>query len=249
MSEHMTARRVERYGRRALSPLELIETDAHLASCVTCRQLLSEKEEAGAAIQHLRAGLRAEETAELEHPSHVQLAAHADRQLDEVERELIDGHLLLCSECAGVMHDLQGFLEMPLPAPDEAGAGYQAEERRAQSRKSLLQSFLSSWRSYTEWMPLRAVGATAALLLFVGAGAVVWYRTREDTAEGTRVARVSPPPVADASPQPTFEAAPASTWTAVVLGTGWRRSRLRTGGRSKGPCRRSASKRPHCSRR
>src|SRR5215207_9796784 len=211
MSEHMTARRVERYGRRALSPLELIETDAHLASCVTCRQLLSEKEEAGAAIQHLRAGLRAEETAELEHPSHVQLAAHADRQLDEVERELIDGHLLLCSECAGVMHDLQGFLEMPLPAPAEAAAGYPAEERRAQSHKSLLQSFLSSWRSYTEWMPLRTVGATAALLLFVGAGAVVWYRTREKNAEGTRVARVSPPPVADASPQPTFEAAPAPT--------------------------------------
>jgi predicted anti-sigma-YlaC factor YlaD len=211
MSEHLTARKVERYGRRALSPLELIETDAHLASCVTCRQLLSEKEGAGAAINHLRAGLRAEETAELEHPSHVQLAAHADRQLDEVDRELIDGHLLLCSECAGVMHDLQGFLEMPLPAPDEPAAGYQAEERRAQSRKSLLQSLLSSWRSYTEWMPLRAVGATAALLLFVGVGAVVWYGVREKTAEGTRVARVSPPPVANVSPQPTSEATPSPT--------------------------------------
>ena len=211
MSEHLTARKVERYSGRALSPLELIETDAHLAACGTCRQLLSEKEEAGAAIKHLRAGLRAEETAELEHPSHVQLAAHADRQLDEVDRELIDGHLLLCSECAGVMHDLQGFLEMPVSAPAETAVGYQAEERRAQSRRSLLQSLLSSWRSYTEWMPLRAVGAAAALLLFVGVGALVWYKVREKTAEGTRVARVSPPPVADASPQPTSEAVPSPT--------------------------------------
>src|SRR5215213_3163820 len=163
MSEHMTARRVERYSRRALSPLELIETDAHLGSCGTCRQLLSEKEGVGAAINHLRAGLRAEETAELKHPSHVQLAAHADRQLDEVDRELIDGHLLLCSECAEVMHDLRGFLETPLPAPAGAAVGQQAEGRRTLSRTSLLQSFLSSWRSYTEWLPLRAVGATAAL--------------------------------------------------------------------------------------
>ncbi|MET0648678.1 MAG: hypothetical protein ABW208_18865 [Pyrinomonadaceae bacterium] len=109
------------------------------------------------------------------------------------------------------MHDLQGFLEMPLPAPAEAAVGYQAEERRTQSRKSLLQSFLSSWHSYTEWMPLRAVGATAALLLFVGVGALVWYMVREKTAEGTQVARVSPPPVAAASPQPTSEATPAPT--------------------------------------
>jgi hypothetical protein len=211
MSEHLTAREVERYGRRALSPPELIETDAHLASCGTCRQLLSETEGAGAAINHLRAGLRAEETVELEHPSHVQLAAHADRQLDEVDRELIDGHLLLCSECAEVMHDLRGFLETPLPASDEAAVVHQAEGRRAPSRTSLLQSFLSTWRSYTEWLPLRAVGATAALLLFVGAAAVVWYRTREKTAEETRVARVSPPPVADTSPRPAFEAAPPPT--------------------------------------
>jgi hypothetical protein len=53
------------------------------------------------------------------------------------------------------------------------------------------------------------VGATAALLLFVGVAAVVWYGTREQTAEGTRVARVYPPPIADASPRPTFEATPS----------------------------------------
>lgn len=68
MSEHLTAREAERYSRRALLPLELIETDAHLASCAACRQLLSEKEGAGAAVGHLRAVLRAEESAELEPP-------------------------------------------------------------------------------------------------------------------------------------------------------------------------------------
>jgi len=109
------------------------------------------------------------------------------------------------------MHDLQGFLEMPVAAPAEAAVSHQAEERRTLSRTSLLQSFLSSWRSYAEWMPLRAVGATAALLLFVGAAAVVWYRVREKTAGETRVARVSPPPVAGTSPRPTFEATPAPT--------------------------------------
>src|SRR5215213_8320887 len=208
MSEHLTTLKVERYSRRALPPPELIETDAHLASCATCRRLLSETEGTGVAINHLRAGLHAEEAAVLEHPSHVQLAAHADRQLGEVERELVDGHLLLCSECAELMHDLRGFLEMPDAAPAEATVGRQAEEPSTRNRRSLWQSFLSFWRSGSEWLPLRALGATAALLLFVGAAAIVWYRTREKTADETRVARLSPPPVADASPRPTFEATP-----------------------------------------
>ena len=209
MPEHLTAREVERYNRRVLLPPELIEADAHLSSCATCRQLLSEKEETGVAINHLRAGLHAEGSAELEHPPHAQLAAYADRQLDEVDRELIDGHLLLCSECAEVMHDLRGFLEMPVAAPAEATAVRQAEGQRTPSRPSLRLSLLSFWRSYTEWLPLRAMGATAALLLVVGAAAIVFYRTREKTAEDARVARVSPPPVADPSPQPTFEATPS----------------------------------------
>ena len=211
MSEHLTTLKVERYSRRALPPPELIETDAHLASCATCRRLLSETEGTGVAINHLRAGLHAEEAAVLEHPSHVQLAAHADRQLGEVERELVDGHLLLCSECAELMHDLRGFLEMPDAAPAEATVGRQAEEPSTRNRRSLWQSFLSFWRPDSEWLPLRALGATAALLLFVGAAAVVWYSTREKTAEETRVARLPPPPVADASPRPTFEATPSPT--------------------------------------
>jgi hypothetical protein len=209
MSEHLTARAVERYSRRALLPPELIETDEHLASCAACRQLLSEKEGTGVAINHLRAGLHAEAVAELEHPSHVHLAAYADGQLDEVERELIDGHLHLCSECAEVMHDLQGFLELPVAAPAEAAARYRVEEQGTRSRRSLWPGLLSFWRSYTEWMPLRAMGATAALLLFVGAAAFVWYGMRGETAEETQVARQSPPPVADAPPQPTFEATPS----------------------------------------
>ena len=211
MSEHLTTLKVERYCHRALPPPELIETDAHLAACAPCRRLVSEKEETGAAIKHIRAGLHAEEIAELEHPSHARLAAHADRQLDAVERELVDGHLLLCAECAEVTHDLLGFLEMPAAAPAKATVSQQAAKPATRSQQSLWQSFLSFWRSGSEWLPLRALGATAALLLFVGAAAVVWYGTREKTADETRVARLSPPPVADASPRPTFEATPPPT--------------------------------------
>jgi hypothetical protein len=211
MSEHLTTLKVERYSRRALPPPELIEADAHLAACATCRRLLSKKEGTGTAFEHLRAGLRAEEAAGLEHPTHVQLAAHADRHLDEVERELIDGHLLLCSECAELMHDLRGFMETSDAAPVEWAVGRQAGDATTRSRPSLWQRFLSFWRFDSEWLPLRALGAAAALLLFVGALAVVWYRTREEAADETRVARVSPPPVADASPRPTLEATPPPT--------------------------------------
>lgn len=110
-----------------------------------------------------------------------------------------------------MLHDLRGFLETPLPAPNVAAVARQAEERRASSRPSFLQGLPSSWRSYTEWLPPRAVGATAALLLFVGAAALGWYALGGRTVEETQVARDSPPPVAATSPQPASMASPSPT--------------------------------------
>lgn len=212
MSGHLTAQLVERYNQRVLLPQELTETDAHLASCADCRQLLGEREETGAAINFLRAGLSAEETTPLEHPSYTELAAYADQQLGEVERELVAGHLLLCADCSEVMHDLKAFLAHPITAPIAATTSYQAGTEQKRDR-SFWQSFFDFWRGNREWVPLRAMGATAALLLFVSVAAIVWYASRKNRVENPIVAQVypSPSPIFQSSPEPSIAASPSPT--------------------------------------
>jgi len=219
MSEHLTAQTVKRYSQRALSPWELIETDAHLASCARCRQLVSETEETDRALEYLRAELHAQEAAELEHPSPVQLAAYGDRQLDEVDREIIDGHLLVCAECAEALSDLHDFLALPITvspaaAPFAGRVSVPAQTPVAAprpSRATLWESLSSFWHSQFEWMSLRTVGATAALLLLIGVAALVWYSRRERSVDDPRLAQNHPSPEASATPQPSI-AAPSPTF-------------------------------------
>jgi hypothetical protein len=222
MSEHLTAQTVQRYSQRALLPRELIETDAHLASCARCRQLVSETEETDRTLEYLRAGLHAQEATELEHPSAAQLAAYGDRQLDEFDREIIDGHLLVCADCAEALSDLQDFLALPIPAspaatpiagrvsvPDQVPGA--APRQYRPSRPSLWESVSSFWPSQFEWMSLRTMGATAALLLLIGVGALIWY-SRRDQKVDPHVARNQPSPVAtlpNATPLPSIAATPS----------------------------------------
>ena len=222
MSEHLTAQSVQRYNQRELSPRELIETDAHLASCARCRQLVSEAEETDRTLEYLRAGLHAQGATELEHPSPAQLAAYGDRQLDEVDREIIDSHLLVCAECDEALSDLQDFLALPIPVsraaasiegrasvPDQTLVA--APRQYRPSRPSLWESVSAFWHSQFEWMSLRTVGAAAALLLLVGAAALVWYSRRERSENDPRVAHNQPSPGATATPQPSTAATPSPT--------------------------------------
>jgi hypothetical protein len=228
MSEHLTAQSVKRYGQRVLSPRELIETDAHLASCARCRQLVSETEATDRTLEYLRAELHAQEATELEHPSPAQLAAYGDRQLDEVDREIIDGHLLICADCAEALSDLKDFLALPTTvspaaAPFEGRVSVPAQTRGAAPRPTLWESVSAFWHSQFEWMSLRTVGATAALLLLIGAGALVWYSRRERSEVDPRVVQNHPSPVPTATLQPAFVATPSPAIESPSPSTGPRK--------------------------
>jgi anti-sigma factor RsiW len=119
MSEHLSAEHVARYGRRATSPAELLAVDDHVATCETCRQRLSETHDLQAALRSLRADL-AEAKTKPEHLSYEQLAAYLDDQLNDVDREIVDAHAEICSQCAAELHDLKAFkptTEIPPPVP------------------------------------------------------------------------------------------------------------------------------------
>lgn len=115
MSKHLTAQGVELYHQHRLPAEELLEADAHLSSCATCRDQLKERAKTSAAVEDLRAGFKLEEV--LEHPAYAQFTAYAENQLDDVDREIMDSHLGLCAQCAEVMQDLRAFVSAPEPVP------------------------------------------------------------------------------------------------------------------------------------
>src|SRR5215203_4442788 len=157
MSEHLSANNAELYYQHQLPASELIEADAHISSCATCQQYLRALENTEGAVEQLRTGLELEAAQEEEHPAHAQFTAYAENQLDDVDREIMDSHLEICSQCGEVMQDLKMFMATAAPEP--------IVEVRAAESYSFRERLLAFWRSHTEWMSLQYAGALATILL------------------------------------------------------------------------------------
>lgn len=199
MSEHLKSREIELYHRRQLTATELLEASAHVESCALCREELRAKEQTPVAIKDLRAGFMLEEAEEETHPRYEQFTLYAANQLDDVEREIMDSHLADCSECAGLLQDLQAFIIAEAPGSPSA---VNQSERAASWRER----FAAFWRSQTNrFSPQYAMMAAAVLLLLL-LGAGVWLGLNRRSQE-PEVARVNPPSTNEQTPQPAPTAA------------------------------------------
>ena len=98
MSKHISTEQVERYHKRLLPAAELLVVDYHIAECEDCRALLSRAEDLRSSFEFLRADLRSAE--KIEHPANDQISAYVDRSLDEVDMEIVESHMEICSRCA-----------------------------------------------------------------------------------------------------------------------------------------------------
>ena len=101
MTTHPTAERLERYRRRAGSAAELLEVDAHVASCDHCFALLGVREDA---IVLPPATGRT-------HLTYDEMEALVDGRTERVERELAETHLADCATCRGEVADLTAMRE------------------------------------------------------------------------------------------------------------------------------------------
>jgi hypothetical protein len=206
MSEHLNEHSVELYHQQRLPAGELMEADAHLSACPSCRMHLKKLERTGAAIEQLRTGLDLEEALEPEHPHYAQFTAYAEHRLDEVDREIMDSHMEICAQCAEVMRELRAFVIAPAPIVEERLA-----EKKAGPSISLRDRFTSFWSAQTEWMSWQFAGAAAGLLLLAGVSAAVWLSLKR-TPQESEVARVTPSPVLEQQPsQLNPPASPATT--------------------------------------
>lgn len=163
MSEHLSAQQLERYRRRALPPMDLLMADDHLATCAACRHRAGGAEQLSAALSSLSVGLQSPAGTEIDHLRYEQLAAYADEQLDEVEREIVESHLEWCRPCAAEAQDLRAFKATV------------ADSLRAEAvpvtPPTRWEEFVAFWRAPAHWVPLQ-VAVTAAV-----AALCVWAAT------------------------------------------------------------------------
>lgn len=204
MTEHLSATSIDRYRQQLMSPAELLDVDDHLVACETCCRKLRDARRLPDAFASVRQNLKGAVEAKLEHPPYEQFSAYVDGALGGIDSEIVQSHLELCRPCAAEVRDL-----LTLKASLAKDADETAEEsRRAPSSASPTrwQRFIAFWHLPFALTPVRAAGMTAAALLLVGTGVILWLNHERRPA--SEIAQVSPTPVV-IEPTPAPPAAPA----------------------------------------
>ena len=95
MSEHLSQTQLAGYSARTLEPDELLAVDRHLASCDVCHQRL---------FRSLPGAAKVAVSPSFEAPFHLDYAQHLEPYVDgkanDIDREIVDSHVALCSKCA-----------------------------------------------------------------------------------------------------------------------------------------------------
>ena len=156
---HLSDSQIDALRRKALSPVELLALDDHLAGCVECRKRLLVPEQIGARVAGLQEILQnaAQET---DHLTYQQLEGYVTGGMDEVETEVVESHLALCESCREGAADLRGFKAALDLAP----------EVRPEDERHMTPAGLSAFlRGPFSWLPIPVMGAAvvAALVLWV----------------------------------------------------------------------------------
>ena len=120
MSEHLSQNQLAGYSGRTLEPQELLAVDGHLASCDVCHKRLTGILP-GVAKPALSPSFESDEQ-----PFHLDydryLEPYVDGKANDIDREIVDSHVALCSRCADELKDLLAFKQQPVAAFTGAAA-------------------------------------------------------------------------------------------------------------------------------
>lgn len=157
MSEHLSQSQLAGYGERTLNADELLAVDRHLASCDVCHQRLTQVSPSPQPTQQHHSE---EEPFHLDYDLH--LTAWVDGTLGDIDREIVESHVALCSDCADELRDLQEFSRRNVPITLQT-------DRKA-----------SRWFFKQTYWPLNPQWTAVALILLLGviAAIVVWTMMR-----------------------------------------------------------------------
>ena len=109
-AEHPSKTQLAGYEARTLNSEELLAVDRHLASCDACHSSLTSMSQS---VSSRVFDLSVEEPFHLDYDQH--LAPYVDGSANEIDREIIESHIALCSQCEEDLRDLQEFKQQTLP--------------------------------------------------------------------------------------------------------------------------------------
>ena len=112
MSEHLSQGQLAGYTGRTLGAEELLAVDRHLASCDMCHERLTRMLPAVTKAANSPSFEPREGRFHLDYDQH--LAPYVDGKVDDIDREIVDSHVALCSKCATDLKDLLAFKAQPV---------------------------------------------------------------------------------------------------------------------------------------
>jgi hypothetical protein len=185
LSEHLTARQIECYYNRLMSPAEVLVALDHVAECNACREQFEPEHR----IRAVGDGLRSDLQAQAQYSNHItyeESAAYVDECLGQLEREIVESHLDFCSQCATEIADLRAFRAEMTTYP---------ETERVPAKPST-GGIISFWRAAAFRIPIQLAAAASIVLL---CGLIATLLLRKDSAKLTQVSELQQP---NETPQP-----------------------------------------------
>ena len=190
MSEHLSQTQLAGYSGRTLEPDELLAVDRHLASCDVCHQRLIRSLPGTAKITVSQSFELDGAQFHLDYDRYLQ--PYVDGKADDIDREIVDSHIALCSKCATDLEDLLAFKQHPVAAiTGNAGTS-------------------SGWRQWLgQWslLPNPALATAVVIGIFILAMAVLLWTTYP---RSERVEHAAAGPPASDKPTPSPETAQPS---------------------------------------
>lgn len=202
MREHLSARELELYGARRLSPAERWAVDEHLADCPACRERAAGVTHAGERFESLLNDFERTASAPMEHLDFGQIAGFVDEAMNEAERAVVADHLAVCASCVREVRELSAFrVSLETVSSDEPAA--EARRNTPDAPAGERTGMFGRLFGFPGWASPLTAGAAALVLLSI---AGLFWLTRSGDApapspEVTRGERPSAPVNADASGQ------------------------------------------------
>lgn len=151
-----------------MTPAELISADDHLAKCESCYLRIDRLGHEDDEVVLLPMELPPSSDVAIGHLSYEKLANYIDDKLDDVDREIADVHLEVCSNCADDLRDVEAFKYAMMTS----------DRRETQTGSpSFWERFGNALRGQFQWR-LSPVAWTASLLMVVVLGMIVWVTLR-----------------------------------------------------------------------
>lgn len=177
---HLSEENIKRYLSKTLPPNELLTADDHLAECQSCRKESGNLSSNQQNIEFLKIEVLKKEVAG-NHLTYEQINSYVDNEIDDIAREIVETHKIVCTECATELREIQELREILNPAPELV----KNEVRPGINGVPVI--YRNKW-----WhQPIFRFGTLAACMILVG---TIFYLILNKTELPREIAENLPPP-------------------------------------------------------